>query len=129
MSIQTRRILLMNSNNSIKEMMKLCLETIPYCEVITVNLGIEGIEKASAEEICAILLDIEETMPDISIGEIVRDLKQNPLTQGIPLILLTSTLQSSELLQLKQIGEIQAIAKSFDLLNIASQISVLLNWN
>ncbi len=129
MCIQTRRILIIHPDNAIKEMMQLCLETIPDCEVITVNSGIDGIGKASAEQIGAILLDLDETMPDLGWREIVRDLKQNPLTNCIPLILLTATPQSQELLQFQHRRKIKAIAKSFDLFNLASQISILLNWN
>jgi CheY-like chemotaxis protein len=129
MLIETRRILLINSDNAIKEMMQLCLETIPNCEVLSVNSGLEGIRQASTQKIGAILLDFDETMPDLSRGEIVRNLKQNSLTKNIPLILLTITPQSPELFELKQMGEIKAITKSFDLLNLASQISRLLNWN
>ena len=129
MPIETRRILLIINDRGIQEMMQLCLETIANCEVITVNSGIEAIERASAEKIGVILLDLDQTMPDLSWKEIVQNFKQNPLTKNIPLILLTATPQSPEIVQFQQIGAIKTIAKSFDLLNLASQISILLNWN
>ncbi|MGF1539825.1 MAG: response regulator [Pleurocapsa sp.] len=127
MCIQTRRILLIHADNGIAEMMLLCLETIPECEIITVNSGIEGIEKAF--EANAILIDLDETMPDLCWREIIQNLKQNPLTNSIPLILLTAMPQSQELLTFQRMGEIRAIVKTFDLLNLASQISCLLNWH
>ncbi|HHP7232968.1 MAG TPA: response regulator [Xenococcaceae cyanobacterium] len=129
MCLKTQRILLIERDNSMREMMQLCLETIPHCEVITVNSVIKGIETASVAKIDAILLDLDETIPDLIWQEIVRDLSQNPLTHCIPLILLTTTPLCQELLQLQQLLPIKAIAKSFDLLNLASQVSLLLDWN
>lgn len=127
MPIETRRILLIHTDDAIAEMMLLCLETIPDSEVITVDSGLEGIENASAADV--ILLDIDETMPDLCWREIVQNLKQNSSTNSIPLILLTATPQSQELLEFQQNEELKAIAKSFDLLNLVNQISLLLNWN
>jgi response regulator RpfG family c-di-GMP phosphodiesterase len=129
MPIGTRRILLINDDNNTQEMMQLCLETILNCEVIVVDSGMDGLKKASREKIDAILLDLDETMPDLSWSEIINNLKQNPRTNCITMILLTSTPQSQELIQFQQIGDTKAISKSFDLFNLASQVSILLNWN
>lgn len=127
MCIETRRILLIHTDDAIAEMMLLCLETIADCEVTTVNSGIQAIERASEAD--AILLDLDEKMPDLCWREIVQNLKQDSLTNAIPLILLTATPQSQELLEFQKNEELKAIAKSFDLLNLANQISLLLNWN
>lgn len=127
MPIETQRILLINCDRAVEEMMQLCLETILNCKVIIVSSGVDALARVSAGQIEAILLDIDEILPDLSWSEIIEDLQQNPLTNQIPIILLTSTLQSSELVKLKQIKAIKAIAKSFDLLNLATQIATLLN--
>lgn len=129
MPIETRRIVLISCENGIQEMMQLCLETILNCEAIVANSGVEGIERAATTKPGAILLDLDETLPDLSWRETICNLKQNPLTENIPLILLTASPQSQELIGLKQIAEIEAIPKSFDLLNLASQVSRLLHWN
>jgi CheY-like chemotaxis protein len=126
MCIKTRRILLIHTDDAIAELMLLCLETIADCEVTTVNSGIKAIERATEAD--AILLDLDEQMPDLCWREIVQNLEQNPSTNSIPLILLTATPQSQEMLTFQQQKKIRAIAKSFDLLNLANQISILLNW-
>lgn len=125
MCIKVRRILLIHTDDAVKEMLLLCLETIAHCEVITVDSGIEGIDKASEAD--AILLDIDEAMPDLCWREIAQNLQQNLLTKNIPLLLLTATPQSSELLEFQKTASVKAIAKSFDLLNLASEISGLLD--
>lgn len=66
-------------------------------------------------------------MPDLSWREIAQNLQQNLMTRNISLTLLTATPQSRELLKFQQKRKVQAIAKSFDLLNLASEISSLLN--
>ncbi|MGD1918559.1 MAG: response regulator [Pleurocapsa sp.] len=129
MPVETRRILLVNCDPGIKEMIQLCLETIPNCKVIIVNSNIEAIERASARQISAILLDLDEISADLSWSEIIKDLKQNQFTNSIPLILLTHTPQAKEIVKLQQAKGIKAIAKSFNLLSLASQLSVLLGWN
>jgi CheY-like chemotaxis protein len=126
MCIQTRRILLIHAEDTVKEMLLLCLETTIDCKVVTVNSGIEGIEKASEADV--ILLDLDETMPDLCWREIVQILQQNPLTNSIPLILLTATPHSPEISEFQQTGEVRAIAKSFDLLKLAHHLSILLDW-
>lgn len=125
MCIKARRILLIHADDAIKEMLLLCLETIPNCEVITADSGIEGIDKALEAD--AILLDIDEMMPDLCWREIAQNLRRNLLTNNTPLVLLTATPQSKELLEFQKTVSIRAIAKSFNLLNLASEISGLLD--
>lgn len=125
MPIKTRRILLIHADDVVKEMLLLCLETIPNCEVITVGFGIEAIVKAI--EVDLILLDVDEAMPDLGWQEIFQNLKQNSLTYSIPIILLTATPRSQELVEFQQTRSITALAKSFDLLNLANHLSTLLN--
>lgn len=129
MSIETQRILLINCDRAIEEMMQLCLETIFNCQVVIVSSSVDAIARVSTGQIKAILLDLDEIIPDLSWSEIIKDLQQNSLTNQIPIILLTSAPQSPEIVKLKQTREVKAIAKSFDLLSLATQISGLLNWD
>ncbi|WP_158260669.1 response regulator [Pleurocapsa sp. CCALA 161] len=129
MSIETQRILLINCDCAIEEMMQLCFETIFNCKVIIASSGVDAIARVSTGQIEAILLDIDEIIPDLSWSEIIKDLQQNSLTNQIPIILLTSAPQSPEIVKLQQTRGIKAIAKSFDLLTLATQIYGLLNWD
>lgn len=128
MPSNTRQILLINSDDLIQEMMQFCLETILNCKLIAVKSGLEAIERASEEVIDAILLDLDEDLPRLNNSEIIRDLKQNPLTTSIPLVLLTSFPQSQEIIKFQRLGGIKAIAKSFDLSNLAEGLPTLLDW-
>ena len=110
-------------------MMLLCLETIPNCKVIVVSSGIETVDKAFPEENAAILLYIDDQASDLGWSKIIRAIEQNPATNCIPLILLTSTPQAQDIVELQRTKEVETIALSFDLSNLASQISTLLAWN
>ena len=129
MANETRRILLVNCDRAIEEMMLLCLETIPNCETILVRSSIEAIDQASSQKISAILLYIDDRASDLSWLKIIKAIEQNPSTNCIPLILLTSTPQAQNIVELQRTKEVEAIALSFDLSNLASQISALLDWN
>ena len=107
-------------------MLLLCLETIPNCKAIAVNSGIEGIEKAQSVD--AVLIDVDETIPDLSWQELVENLQQSPLTNSIPLILLTANPQSQEIIQFQKQGDIRTIVWSFDLLTTADRVAISLNW-
>ncbi len=128
MPSNTRHIVLINSDDLIQEMMQFCLETILNCKLIAVHSGLEAIERASEEVIDAILLDLDQDLLSLNNREIISDLKQNPLTNSIPLVLLTSFPQSQEIIKFQRMGEIKAIAKSFDLSNLAERLSTLLDW-
>ncbi|MEL6788478.1 MAG: response regulator [Cyanobacteria bacterium J06607_15] len=125
MSTKIRRILLIHADDAVKEMLLLCLETIPNSQIIAIDSGIEAITKAA--EVDFILLDMDEAMPDLRWQEIFQNLKRNSLTYPIPIILLTATPQSQELIELQKTESVRAIAKSFDLLNLANDISNLLD--
>ena len=129
MANETRHILLVNCDRAIEEMMLLCLETIPNCKVIVASSGIETVEKAFTEENAAILFYIDDRASDLSWSSIIKAIEQNPATNCIPLIVLTSIPQSQDIVELQRVKDVKAIAFSFDLSNLASQISTLLDWN
>lgn len=57
-------------------------------EVIQAYGGIEGLEKAKAEQPDAIILDV--MMPDKDGYEVCKELKADPKYQNIPILLLTA---------------------------------------
>ncbi|MBE9215201.1 response regulator [Plectonema cf. radiosum LEGE 06105] len=124
-----RRILLIIENvDAIQEVTQVCLETIAGWEVVITNSLNEAIAKATTEKADAIILDLNEIIFDFDCNTILQELHNKPTTQQIPIILLTSTEQYKELSQLTEIGITAAIIKPFDLLTLARQVAVALNW-
>ena len=67
-----------------------------HCRIIEASGGVEGEERARFESPCLILLDL--TMPDRSGFEVIEDLKADPATKNIPVIIHTSrVLRDSDL--------------------------------
>lgn len=127
--VKTRRILLIIENeNSIREVTQLCLETIAGWEVMTTDLVSEGVAIAASEQVDAILLDLNEMMSDREWLEILQQLHKDLIIQQIPIILLTSTEQYKDLPQLTQLGVTRAIIKPFNLLALANQVATALQW-
>lgn len=140
----SRRVLLIENENAIRELAQLCLEIAAGWEVLVAESRCEIVVLAETRQVDAILLDLDactteysdrsievmtELTPNCDWSTILQQLQQNPVTQHIPIILLTNTIHSYQLPQSLQFGVIVAIAKPFDLLALASQVAIALNWN
>ena len=127
--MKTRRILLIENKNAIREVTQLCLETVEGWEVLTAVSSQEAIAKTKTQKVDVILVDLDTFASDRDLSTILHQLENNPVTQDIPVILLTTTVSSQELEQFTKLGVRTAIAKPFDLMTLASQISAVLGWN
>lgn len=127
--VKTRRILLIIENeNSIREITQLCLETVAGWEVMTTDLVSEGIAIAASKQVDAILLDLNEMICDREWQDILQHLHNDPITQQIPVILLTFTEQHKNLPELTELGVTGTIVKPFNLLILGSQVATTLKW-
>ncbi len=122
----TKRILVVDNEQYIQEVAKVCLETVAGWEVLLASSGKECLTQAEAEQPDAILLDV--MMPDMDGMTTFQKLQENPATQAIPVILLTAKIQSSDRRRYAQVGTIAAIAKPFNPLELAGQIASALGW-
>lgn len=125
--MNTKQILVVDNEESIQEVAKICLETVAGWEVITAGSGQEGIIKAENHHPDAILLDV--MMPDMDGITAFENLQTNPTTKEIPVILLTAKIQAADRRRYAQLGMKNAIAKPFDPLQLAGQVADALGWN
>lgn len=123
----TKRILVVDNEQYIQEVAQICLETVAGWEVMTASSGKEGITKAETYQPDAILLDV--MMPDMDGITTFERLQANPATKGIPVIFLTAKIQSTDRHRYAQMGIMTAIAKPFNPLELASEVSTALGWN
>jgi CheY-like chemotaxis protein len=121
-----KRILVVDNEDYIQEATQMCLETMAGWEVVTASSGREGLLKAAAEQPDAILLDF--MMPEMDGLMTFQQLQANPLTQAIPVVLLTGDLQSADSQNCRELGIKAMIAKPFDPMTLAQQIANLLEW-
>lgn len=122
----TRRILVVDDERSIREVVKACLERLAGWQVITAESGQEGLLKAVTELPDAILLDV--SMPGLDGFTTLKRLQENPVTRSLPVILLTARVQASERSEYAELGIAGLIIKPFDPVQICAQISQILGW-
>lgn len=120
------RILVIDDEADIREVTALTLETVAGWQVLLAPSGAQGIQRASLEQPDAILLDV--MMPDIDGPTTFHILKQNGNTAHIPVLLLTAKVQGADKRKLDALGAAAILAKPFDPLTLADQISSVLGW-
>lgn len=121
-----KHILIIDNEPYIQEVAQICLETVAGWQVSAASSGQEGLAKAAAEQPDAILLDV--MMPDMDGPTTFQHLQSNPATQKIPVILLTAKVQASDRQRYESVGMKAVIAKPFEPLQLAAQISQALGW-
>lgn len=122
-----RQILVVDNEEYIQEVAKICLETVAGWQVLTASSGEAALKIAEAEQPDAILLDV--MMPGMDGLTTFQKLQENFATHHIPVILLTAKIQSSDRQNYEQMGLRATIAKPFDPLELAKQIAQALDWS
>jgi CheY-like chemotaxis protein len=126
--IVTRRILLViKNNNAIREVTQLCLEVTARWHVLTASSSSDCIVKAVTEQVDAILVNIDTDFTDNEENIIFQQLRDNPATQNIPIVLLTNSDQY-KIPQMAQARINAIITKPFDLLLLAYRVAAVLGW-
>jgi CheY-like chemotaxis protein len=121
----TKRVLIVDDEDYIREVIKISLETLTSWDVRLAESGTEGLAMALAMQPDVILLDM--MMPGMDGLTTLGKLQAQPDTQGIPVILLTASSQGSAPAH-PQSALKGAIAKPFDPLLLAGQVATLLGW-
>jgi len=121
------RILIIDDEDDIREVAALSLETVADWEVEVASSGAQGLEKAIVSQPEAILLDV--MMPGMDGPTTFRELRKNPATAHIPVLLLTAKVQNSDQRRFSDLGVEAVLFKPFDPLTLSAQISQVLGWN
>ena len=116
-----KRILIIDDEQDIREATQLCLEILGEWEVLSASSGKEGLATAAAEQPDAILLDV--MMPEMDGLTTFERLQDNPLTQNIPVILLTAKTQPAERRRFTQLHVAGVITKPYDPFTLADEIT------
>lgn len=90
-----RKILLVDDEAGFTELLKMNLERSGAFEVRIENDSTKAIAAAREFQPDAILLDV--VMPEMDGGDVQAQLQANPLLAGIPVVMLTALVDSTEL--------------------------------
>jgi CheY-like chemotaxis protein len=121
-----RRILLIDDEQYISAVVQACLVTLGGWTVLMAKSGAEGLLKAQRERPDAILLDV--MMPDMNGVTLLRELRKEPATKSIPVVMLTAKTQLSDRHLYKNLDIAGVISKPFEPLKLVDQINEALGW-
>jgi len=110
------KILIVDDEDDIREVAALSLESVAGWEVLTANSGAQGITRAI------------ELMPGMDGPTTFRELRKNPATAKIPVLLLTAKVQGSDQRRFADLGVEAVLFKPFDPLTLSTQIAGVLGW-
>lgn len=122
-----KSILLIEPEAGIREVLRTCLSELSAWRVIISNSIKEGVDLCMITRVDVILLDASAFETDALI--FIEQLKQHSFARSTPILLITARANWFTLEQLHQLGFAGAIAKPFNPLNLATQISQLLGWS
>lgn len=121
-----KHILLIDDEDDIREVTAISLETVAGWRVSSAKSGAAGLELAKQSRPDAILLDV--MMPKQDGPDTFRALRGDEATAKIPVIFLTAKIEASEHERLRVIGAAGILAKPFNPMTLANQVSELLGW-
>ena len=121
-----KQILVIDDDDGVREIIRICLETVAGWKVLSVASGKEGLKVAQAEQPDAILLDV--MMPEFDGIATFHQLQSQKMTQNIPTILLTAKAKTSEKQQFLDSGVAGVITKPFEAQKLVEQIREILDW-
>lgn len=117
------RILLVEDDDSIRQIAVMSLQLVGGHEVLAVASGAEALERAPAYAPQLLVLDV--SMPGMDGPQTLRALRQLPSLATTPAVFLTARTQAKEVERLKELGALDVIAKPFDPLQLCERIKAL----
>lgn len=122
-----KRVLVVDDEELVQEIVQAVLEDVGGWEVLIAGSGRDGLAIAQAESLDAILLDV--SMPEMDGIETFRHLQAHPITQAIPVILLTAKVHPVDKTHFSQLRIAGVIIKPFDPMTLTAEVAGALNWN
>ena len=117
------KILVAEDERDIRELIAFTLRFAGF-EVELASNGAEAVEKASASIPDLILMDVR--MPRMTGYQACEALKENPDTQGIPVVFLSAKGQESEIQEGLEAGAMEYILKPFAPDELTAQVNRIL---
>ena len=106
-----KRILVVDDERHIVRLVEVNLQRAGY-EVLTAYDGVEALEKIKADKPEMIILDV--MMPRMDGFEVLKDLRANPDTKDIPVIMLTAKAQDADIFKGWSSGVDSYLTKPFN---------------
>ena len=125
--MSSKRILIIDDEDDIREVASLALETGGDFEVTAADCGKVGLASAQALRPDLILLDV--MMPEMDGPATFLRLRDSDATRSIPVIFLTAKVQAGDRRKLTELSALGIIAKPFDPMRLADEIAAMAGWS
>lgn len=122
----TKRILVVEDEANVREVIALCLKRLGGWEVSTAMSGQEALRQAQAKQPDAIVLDV--AMPEMDGFTFLQHLRADPTTQPIPVIILSGNSYLPNPHLFPHLGIVLTISKPFQPLDLVQQIAQAMGW-
>ena len=119
------RVLLVDDDDSIREIVRLSLERVGDWEVVAAACGQEALEQAASKGPFALVL-LDVMMPGLDGPTTMARLREGPLPGDVPVVFLTAKLQRADREHLRELGAAGVIAKPFDPMTLAAELDEIL---
>ncbi len=120
---QLNKVLLVEDEDDIRTVAQMSLEDIGGFQTFCCSSGKQALIEAPKFQPDIILLDV--MMPGMDGMSTLKELRQIPEVNKIPIIFLTAKVQGSEIAHYIEIGAIGVINKPFDPMTLASTVQEL----
>jgi CheY-like chemotaxis protein len=122
----TRRILVVDDEAPIREVVAASLQKLGGWEVVIAASGREALAQIHTTELDAIILDV--IMPEMDGLTLLKYLQADPVTQSIPVIILTANNYLFDTHLLPQMGVVLSLDKPFNPKTLIQQMTTALAW-
>ncbi len=116
-------VLVVDDDPVIQGLLRVNFEMEGY-EVIVAGDGVEGLERARSERPDVVILDV--MMPRMDGLEVARQLKGDPATAPIPIVLLSAKAQQIDVRAGDAAGADAYVTKPFDPLDLLRRVEALI---
>ena len=117
------RLLVADDDRDIRELVTFKLEQAGY-DVVCAQDGVEALDAARADRFDLAILDV--MMPGLSGLDVTRQLRSEPGTSGVPIILLTARAQESDVESGFAAGVDDYVVKPFSPRELLSRVQAVL---
>ncbi|HUR18319.1 MAG TPA: response regulator [Acidimicrobiales bacterium] len=117
------RVLVVDDDPVIQNLLRVNFEMEGY-EVIMAGDGVDGLERAREDGPDIVVCDI--MMPRMDGLTVARELKADPATAAIPILLLSAKAQQADVRAGEEAGADDYITKPFDPLTLLERVAALL---
>lgn len=123
---ETPKVLIIDDSIDVHRLLTARLRSEPI-EILNASNGREGIRVA--EEIVPSLILLDLDMPELDGFEVLRQLKSDPKTDAIPVLVLSGMTDSQDKVTAFDLGAIDYVTKPFDIIELRVRLHAALKLN